>query len=85
MEHVGGKILEHLDKNKDGKVSEEEFVSQARERFKRADSNKDGSIDKSDLKSLFSHGHHRSGAKPAGKPGKKPAGKKPASKKSDKK
>ena len=45
-EHRGMKMFEQQDTNKDGVISEEEFVARAKEHFALMDANKDGKITK---------------------------------------
>jgi len=43
-----GKMLKYADQNEDGKITEDEFISHAKERFKKMDRNGDGSLDEGD-------------------------------------
>lgn len=55
--HHGGKGLERMfemqDTNKDGKVSEAEFLDFTKKRFVEMDANKDGSVTKEEAKTHF--------------------------------
>ena len=46
----GGKFFEHMDTNKDGKITEAESVENAKARFKEMDGNSDGSVTKEEMK-----------------------------------
>lgn len=47
-----GKLWEHTDTNKDGKISREEALNAAGEKFDKSDVNKDGFITKEEMKEL---------------------------------
>lgn len=50
-----GGMFQRLDSNKDGVVTQDEFLVHAKEKFKKMDSNGDGSVTKDEAKS-----HHKS-------------------------
>jgi len=53
MEDKADHMMEKCDKNKDGKISETEFIESKREHFKEADKNGDGMLDKSEVESML--------------------------------
>lgn len=69
--HQGGKMLERVDTDKDGKVSRDEMRVEADARFARLDTDKDGYLDRTELQSarqgMKHHGWARGG--PGGVPG----------------
>lgn len=72
-------LLEHADKNKDGKLTKDELPERAWEHLSTADTDKDGAVSKAELEAHIKKQHD------AGKPGAdKPAADKPAEKATDK-
>jgi len=54
--HGGGKMMQHLDTDGDGKVTEAEFLAKSKERFAKMDSNGDGVIDQADIDAMKAKG-----------------------------
>ena len=68
----GGDFAERLlgfDKNKDGKVSKDELPERYQRIIQRADTNKDGALDKKEIEALVKSFRERSGAGGRGRPG----------------
>jgi Ca2+-binding EF-hand superfamily protein len=57
---MGGRMLDRLDTDKDGKISKAEFAAQSAERFARMDANGDGKIDATE-RSVAAEGGRRAG------------------------
>ena len=57
---MGGRMLDRLDTDKDGKISKAEFAAQSAERFARMDTNGDGKIDAAE-RSAAAEGGRRGG------------------------
>jgi hypothetical protein len=55
----GKVILAKFDKDKDGKISQDEFAAPTKKRFKKLDANSDGSIDARELAAKADHAKHR--------------------------
>lgn len=51
----GEHMMEKCDKNKDGKISEMEFIETKREHFKESDKNGDGMLDASEVEGMMKH------------------------------
>ena len=52
------RLVRHLDKDGDGKVSKAEALAAAEERFNRADANHDGFLTAEELQAAHKHGRH---------------------------
>lgn len=51
------KFIKDVDKNRDGKISKQEFIDAAQKKFLQMDKNKDGYIDKKEWNAGKSHTH----------------------------
>ncbi len=55
----GDWMMEKCDKDKDGKISEMEFLDSKKEHFKIADKNSDGTLDSSEVKEMHKDIHKK--------------------------
>ncbi len=55
----GNRMLEKCDTDKDGKVSEMEFLESKKENFKKADKNSDGFLDSTEIKEMMKEKHDK--------------------------
>ena len=73
------KRIKESDKNKDGKITKDEFPEQMQRMFPRIDTNQDGAIDREELAVMEQRMAQRGqgGQRPQGQPGQNPAGQRP--------
>ncbi|MCS5630680.1 MAG: hypothetical protein NZ744_07600 [Pirellulaceae bacterium] len=66
------KRVKESDKNKDGKITKDEFPVQMQRMFPRIDTNQDGAIDREELAVMEKRMAERGGQRPQGQPGQRP-------------
>jgi len=66
------KRVKESDKNKDGKITKDEFPVQMQRMFPRIDTNQDGVIDREELAVMEKRMAERGGQRPQGQPGQRP-------------
>lgn len=69
VERFVDRMLERLDKNKDGKISKDEAMGPLAEAFDRLDTNKDGFLDRDELRRSAARLLAMQGGGPGGRPG----------------
>ncbi len=55
--HDGHRMMEHLDTDKNGQISEAEFLEAKKEHFKKMDKDSNGSLDENEMKMMKEKWH----------------------------